>query len=67
VEGFKHETQVVVTVLSHDMENDPDIVAMVAASAALPISGLPFLGPLAAARVGVSARQFVLSPCRRDE
>ena len=45
VEGFKHETQVVVTVLSHDMENDPDIVAMVAASAALTLSGVPFLGP----------------------
>ena len=45
VEGFKHETQVVVTVLSHDMENDPDIVALVAASAALTLSGVPFLGP----------------------
>ena len=47
IEGFKHETQVVVTVLSHDMENDPDIVGMVAASAALTLSGLPFLGPIA--------------------
>ena len=46
VEGFKHETQVVVTVLSHDMENDPDIVALVAASAALTLSGVPFLGPI---------------------
>ena len=45
VDGFKNETQVVVTVLSHDMENDPDIVGMVAASAALTLSGLPFLGP----------------------
>jgi len=62
VEGFKHETQVVVTVLSHDMENDPDIVAMVAASAALTISGLPFLGPIAAARVGVIGGEFVLNP-----
>ena len=62
VEGFKHETQVVVTVLSHDMENDPDIVALVAASAALTLSGLPFLGPIAAARVGVVDGQFVLNP-----
>src|SRR5262249_47736115 len=53
VEGFKHETQVVVTVLSHDMENDPDILAMVAASAALTLSGVPFLGPIGAARVGL--------------
>ena len=62
VEGFKHETQVVVTVLSHDMENDPDIVAMVAASAALTISGLPFLGPIAAARVGIVNNELVLNP-----
>ena len=62
VDGFKHETQVVVTVLSHDMENDPDIVGMVAASAALTLSGLPFLGPIAAARVGVVNGQFVLNP-----
>src|SRR6188472_4585694 len=46
--GFKNETQVVVTVLSHDMENDPDIVGMVAASAALTLSGVPFLGPIGA-------------------
>ena len=62
VEGFKHETQVIVTVLSHDMENDPDIVAMVAASAALTMSGLPFLGPIAAARVGVVGGEFMLNP-----
>jgi len=49
--GFKHETQVVTTVLSHDMENDPDILALVAASAALAISGIPFLGPIGAARI----------------
>src|SRR5499425_1079955 len=53
VPGFRHETQVVATVLSHDMENDPDIVAMVATSAALTLSGVPFLGPIGAARVGV--------------
>ena len=62
VEGFKNETQVVVTVLSHDIENDPDIVGMVAASAALTLSGLPFLGPIAAARVGVINGEFVLNP-----
>src|SRR5262249_47171618 len=62
VEGFKHETQVVVTVLSHDMENDPDILAMIAASAALTLSGVPFLGPIGAARVGLIGGQFVLNP-----
>jgi polyribonucleotide nucleotidyltransferase len=60
--GFKNETQVVITVLSHDMENDPDIVAMVAASAALTLSGLPFLGPIAAARVGYLKGQYILNP-----
>jgi polyribonucleotide nucleotidyltransferase len=62
VDGFKHETQVVVTVLSHDMENDPDIVSMVAASAALTLSGVPFLGPIGAARVGFIEGQYVLNP-----
>ncbi|HEY7547893.1 MAG TPA: polyribonucleotide nucleotidyltransferase, partial [Hyphomicrobiaceae bacterium] len=62
VDGFKNDTQVIATVLSHDMENDPDIVAMVAASAALTLSGLPFLGPVGAARVGVIDGQFVLNP-----
>ena len=67
VEGFKHETQVVVTVLSHDMENDPDIVGMVAASAALTLSGVPFLGPIGAARVGVDRRPVRAQPHdRRD-
>ncbi|MBT3069672.1 polyribonucleotide nucleotidyltransferase [Rhodomicrobium sp. Az07] len=60
--GFKNETQVIVTVLSHDMENDPDIVAMVAVSAALTISGLPFLGPIAASRVGYSKGEYILNP-----
>ncbi len=62
VKGFKNETQVIITVLSHDMENDPDIVAMVAASAALTLSGVPFLGPIGAARVGVIGGEFVLNP-----
>ncbi|HRO32381.1 MAG TPA: polyribonucleotide nucleotidyltransferase [Brevundimonas sp.] len=62
VKGFKNETQVVVTVLQHDMENDPDIVGMVAASAALTISGVPFMGPIGAARVGVIDGEMVLNP-----
>jgi polyribonucleotide nucleotidyltransferase len=62
VEGFKNEVQVVVTVLSHDLENDPDVVGMVAASAALTLSGLPFLGPIGAARVGYISGQYVLNP-----
>ena len=60
--GFKNETQVIATVLSHDMENDPDVVAMVAASAALTLSGIPFLGPIGAARVGYIAGKYVLNP-----
>ena len=62
VKGFKNETQVVVTTLSHDQENDPDIVAMVAASAALVLSGLPFMGPIGAARVGWIDGAYVLNP-----
>jgi len=62
VEGFKNETQVVITVLSHDMENDPDILGMVAASAALTLSGVPFLGPIGAARVGLIGGELVLNP-----
>jgi polyribonucleotide nucleotidyltransferase len=62
VEGFKNEVQVVVTVLSHDLENDPDILGMVAASAALTLSGVPFLGPIGAARVGLINGEFVLNP-----
>jgi polyribonucleotide nucleotidyltransferase len=60
--GFKNDTQVITTVLSHDMENDPDIVAMVAASAALTFSGVPFLGPIGAARVGYVEGKYILNP-----
>jgi len=60
--GFRNETQIVCTVLSHDLENDPDIVAMVGASAALTISGIPFLGPIAGARVGYIDGDYVLNP-----
>ncbi len=61
-EGYRHETQVVVTVLSHDLENDPDILALVAASAALTISGIPFMGPIGGARVGLVKGELKLNP-----
>ncbi|MDA0306687.1 MAG: polyribonucleotide nucleotidyltransferase [Proteobacteria bacterium] len=60
--GFRNETQVILTVLTHDLENDPDIVALVGASAALTISGLPFMGPIGGARVGYIAGEYVLNP-----
>ncbi len=59
---FKNETQVTCTVLSHDQENDSDVVAMVAASAALTLSGLPFLGPLGAIKIGFIDDEFVVNP-----
>ena len=62
VSGFLNETQVVCTVLSHDLENDPDIASMVGASAALTISGIPFMGPIGGARVGYIDGQYVLNP-----
>ncbi|MBF0561339.1 MAG: polyribonucleotide nucleotidyltransferase [Alphaproteobacteria bacterium] len=62
VKGFRNETQIICTVLSHDMENDPDIVSVVGASAALTLSGLPFMGPVAAARVGYINGEYVLNP-----
>jgi polyribonucleotide nucleotidyltransferase len=61
-EGWRNETQVIVTTLSHDLENDPDILAMIAASAALTLSGAPFMGPLGAARVGFVNNEYVLNP-----
>ncbi|MFC0199933.1 polyribonucleotide nucleotidyltransferase [Paracoccus rhizosphaerae] len=64
--GFKHEVLVMCTVLSHDLVNDPDIVAMIAASAALTISGVPFMGPIAGARVGFSNGEYVLNPEVQD-
>ena len=60
-DGYKNETQVVITVLQHDMENNPDVLAMVAASAALTISGVPFMGPIGAARVGFIDGEYVLN------
>src|SRR5215469_3645596 len=61
-DGWRCDTQVIINVLSHDLENDPDIVAMVAASAALTLSGIPFMGPIGAARVGYIAGEFKLNP-----
>jgi polyribonucleotide nucleotidyltransferase len=61
-EGFRNEVQVIATVLSHDLENDPDIVSMVGCSAALTLSGIPFFGPVAAARVAYIDGQYILNP-----
>ncbi len=61
-EGFRNEVQIVATVLSHDMENDPDIVAMIGCSAALTLSGIPFFGPVAAASVGYQDGAYILNP-----
>ena len=60
--GYRNETQVICTVLAHDLENDPDIVALIGASAALTISGIPFLGPIGGARVGYIDGNYVLNP-----
>ena len=61
-DGYRNETQVIVTVLSHDLENEPDVVALVAASAALTLSGIPFMGPIGAARVGYIGGEYKLNP-----
>ena len=61
-DGWRCDTQVIVTTMSHDQENSPDIVAMVAASAALTLSGAPFMGPIGAARVGFINNEYVLNP-----
>ncbi len=61
-QGFRNEVQVVATVLSHDLENDPDVVAMIGCSAALTLSGIPFFGPVAGARVGYQDGQYILNP-----
>jgi polyribonucleotide nucleotidyltransferase len=61
-DGWRCDTQVIVHVLSHDLENDPDILAMVASSAALTLSGAPFMGPVGAARVGFINNEYVLNP-----
>ncbi len=61
-EGFRNEVQIVATVLSHDMENDPDVVALVGCSAALTLSGIPFFGPVAGARIGYENGEYILNP-----
>ncbi|MDF1598800.1 polyribonucleotide nucleotidyltransferase [Mesorhizobium sp. YIM 152430] len=61
-DGYKNDTQVVVTVMQHDLENDPDILAIVATSAALTLSGVPFMGPIGGARVGYINGEYVLNP-----
>jgi polyribonucleotide nucleotidyltransferase len=61
-EGFRNEVQIVATVLSHDLENDPDIVALIGCSAALTLSGIPFFGPVAAARIGYANGDYILNP-----
>ena len=66
VDGFKNEVLLIVTVLSHDLVNEPDIVAMIAASAALTISGVPFMGPIGAARVGFANGEYLLNPSVDD-
>ena len=61
-DGFRNETQIICTVLAHDLDNDPDIPALIGASAALTLSGIPFLGPVAGARVGFVDGAYVLNP-----
>jgi polyribonucleotide nucleotidyltransferase len=61
-EGYKNDTQIVVTVVQHDLENDPDILSIVATSAALTLSGVPFMGPIGGARVGYINGEYVLNP-----
>ncbi|MDD2875804.1 MAG: polyribonucleotide nucleotidyltransferase [Acidiphilium sp.] len=60
--GFKNEVQIIVTVLSHDLENEPDVLSLIAASAALTLSGMPFFGPVGAARVGYIDGEYILNP-----
>ncbi len=64
--GFQNETQVLATVISYDGENDPDIVSMIAVSAALTLSGVPFMGPIAAARVGYINDEYILNPTKEQ-
>lgn len=66
VDGFKNEVQVVLTAISYDLENDPDIIGMIGASAALVISGAPFMGPIGAARVGYKDGEYVINPSVED-
>jgi len=65
--GFLNEVQIIATVLAHDLENDPDIVAMIGCSAALTISGIPFMGPIAGARVGYKDGEYILNPTLQEQ
>ena len=62
--SFRNETQVLATVLSYDKENDPEVLSVIASSAALSVSGLPFMGPVAASKVGFIENKFVLNPTK---
>lgn len=64
--GFLNEVQVICTVVSHDLENDPDMVAMIGTSAALTISGIPFMGPIGAARVGYKDGKYIVNPAMHE-
>ena len=61
-DGYKNDTQIVITVMQHDLENNPDIISMIGASAALSLSGVPFMGPIGAARVGYVNGEYILNP-----
>ena len=65
-DGFRNETQVICTVLAHDLENDPDVVSLIGASAALTISGIPFMGPIGAARVAYKDGNYLLNPLQEQ-
>jgi len=65
--GFLNEVQIIATVLAHDLENDPDIVAMIGCSAALTISGIPFMGPIGGARVGYKDGNYILNPTLTEQ
>ncbi|ALE03390.1 polyribonucleotide nucleotidyltransferase [Bartonella ancashensis] len=62
VNGYKNDTQIIVSVIQHDLENNPDVLAIIASSAALALSGVPFMGPIAGARVGYCNGHYVLNP-----
>ena len=66
-EDFLNEVQIICTTMSHDLENAPDILAMIGASAALTLSGVPFMGPIAGARVGYKNGEYILNPSMQDE
>ena len=66
-DAFKNEVQIVCTVLSHDQKNDSDVVSMVAASAALAVSGIPFMGPIGCVRIGRVDGQWVINPTHEQK